>query len=597
MEDVACGLVCLLVGLGALRMAATPWSRRMVLVSAHVAAVAILIFLLGNLKLFAAYGEFLRADLLPLGLGSRLVPHAVVLSAIGLSVRLALILVPTISLFVHWVGLRAFPSFWQTAGRRLCRPVPIALLAVGLFRLAPTLQRTTGLKDSDFGRNPHLLFLISLLQQPIDFADGARPGWKEPTPGRPLHAAQLLANPPKNLIIIVAECVNARHIETYGCPLPTTPNLRRLAPMSLTFDRFYAASNYSLGTAMPIFAGIVGDPRVLSTFTLFPDLPLPYVSKHLQRLGYRTYLFAAGGKKQWEHYMGFTSHFGTQGFDVARDPSNAFWQESARPDAFLSSDYSDVPMFADARRALRESGSKRFAIFLWTFDAHFPYNPQGPGPDSWTRDALPGEVRLSPPRKREYLAYLRSVWRLDWLVGSLYDELVSLGIAEDTLIVLTGDHGESFGEHGMNFHIQALYDDQVRVPLVFINPRLAALGTRNTTLGGHVDLWATITDVCSLPFEPRWQGQSLIRRSADPRHAFFYSGRLDYYGMREDRWKYFFNRRQGEHFLFDLAADPGEMNNLAANFPGRCEEMSRLVNAWVKYQHRFVEKSSLSDVK
>jgi arylsulfatase A-like enzyme len=278
---------------------------------------------------------------------------------------------------------------------------------------------------------------------------------------------------------------------------------------------------------------------------------------------------------------------------VSRDPANPFWSKAPRPDAFLSEDYRDASMFADARRALRENGVARFAMILWNVDTHSPYNRVGPGPDDWEKDRFPLRVRQSKTWEASYRRYLRAVWCLDRLIGDLYNDLVSLGIAEDTLVVVTGDHGESFGEHDQFGHFQRLYEDQVRVPLVLINPRLAPLGTRSTAIGSHVDLWATITDVCSLPADPRWQGHSLFVPRTEGNRTFFYDGRCCSFGVREGRWKYFFDFRERlPHFLFDLENDPGETKNLAKDFPQRCNELCRSAKIWLGRQRRFIRARS-----
>jgi arylsulfatase A-like enzyme len=308
----------------------------------------------------------------------------------------------------------------------------------------------------------------------------------------------------------------------------------------------------------------------------------------LKQLGYKTYFFAAGGRGPWEEYLDSVRHDCTEGFEVSRDPVNPFWSRTPRPDAFFSEDYTDTSMFADARRALRENGAARFAMILWSYDTHTPY-AAGPGPDDWEQDRFPPGARQSATWEARYRTYLRAVWRLDRLIGDLYNELVSLGMSQDTLVVFTGDHGESFGEHGQFGHWQRLYEEQVRVPLILINPRLAPLGTRNTAIGSHVDLWATITDVCSLPVDPRWQGHSLFVPRIEGDRTFFRDGLCCSFGMRKGRWKYFFDRRERhKNFLFDLENDPGETKNLAEDFPQRCSEMSLSARVWLGRQREFI---------
>ncbi len=382
-------------------------------------------------------------------------------------------------------------------------------------------------------------------------------------------------------------------MQTYGCPQPTTPNLSRLADKSLTFENYYAATNYSLGSAMPLFTGMWSNPTAFSPFERNPRFQPPLAMKHLKNLGYRTYFFGEGGKNVWEVHFDMVSRFCTDGCDAARDPQSSFWQKAPRPTAFLDDDYWEDKMFADVRRAGREEGPKPFAVFVWAYNTHFPYN-QGPGPNDWKVEHMPPLVRGNAEWQDNYRRYLRAVWRLDKLVGDLYDDLEKQGRAEDTLIVLTGDHGESWGEHSHLTHGSCLFEQQIHVPLILINPRLARLGTRSKLVGSHVDLWPTITDVCSIPFHSRWQGRSLVSGGPEERRAFFHGASCSMHGMREGRWKYFWASRPGRnnqmHCLFDMETDPEEQKNLKDEHPERYVEMRRRVTAWVVHQQKITEE-------
>src|SRR5207253_6768378 len=135
------------------------------------------------------------------------------------------------------------------------------------------------------------------------------------------------------------------------------------------------------------------------------------------------------------------------------------------PVRFMSDAYRDADMFADARRAIREERGNRFALFLWNYESHAPY-VDGEGPDDWPGEHFPPVVRGDAEWEPRFRRYLRTIWRLDKLVGELCTDLEALGLADDTLLVVTGDHGEAFGEHGSIGHGQDLYEEQVHVPLI-----------------------------------------------------------------------------------------------------------------------------------
>jgi len=179
----------------------------------------------------------------------------------------------------------------------------------------------------------------------------------------------------------------------------------------------------------------------------YGDYPTPSAANWLRAQGYTTYFFGAGGHTTWEGYCKVKPTFVDNGFDVGLDTSHPFWQAAAKPNALQEDDYLDAAMFADIRRALGGLRGRKFAIWAWTYDAHAPYF-EGPGPRSFPKEHFPPAVVGRPEKEAEFERHLRAIWRLDGLIGELCRELRELGLADDTLVVLTGDHGEAFGEHG-----------------------------------------------------------------------------------------------------------------------------------------------------
>ncbi len=589
-EDFAVGAGCYLVAAAALGRVGSPRRRAAVRVLAHLAAVAALGFLIVNAQIFHAVRHFLTFPLVRLAGGFHW--DRSVHTYVTTPFKLALALVPTLTLAGHLWAVWAFPRFWRAAARRVSRPLPLLVVLVALAGVA--LAARNGLVVSgpcDFARNPHLHFVRSLF-------DGASPICAEPDedeavadllPGRPGHTPGLLAKRPKNIILISAESVAARYLETYGCPMATTPELRRLDAegRSLTFENFYATCNHSIASALPIFAATYNDPTTLATVIEYPNFPAPGAPDWLRRQGYVTCFFGSGGRSTWEGYRNMAPAF-LKGFDLARDPKHPFWQAAARPDAFLCDDHLDEATFAEVRRAVRTYRDRKFALWVWTYDAHNPYF-DGPGPRSFAGEQLPAAVAGRPDREADFRTYLRAIWRLDSLIGGLCRELDELGLADDTLIVLTGDHGEEFGEHGWFGHNWSVYEEEVRVPCVLIGPSLAPLGRRSPVVGGHVDLWATITDVCGLPADPRWQGRSLVSGGAAGRRAYFYRANSDL-GVRQGRYKYVWDYEQGAERLHDLEADPRERHNLARDNPALCAELNGRVRAWAGFQVRLTRE-------
>ena len=138
-----------------------------------------------------------------------------------------------------------------------------------------------------------------------------------------------------------------------------------------------------------------------------------------------------------------------------------------------------------------------FAL-LWTDQTHWPYTaPESP--------AANGSADTSSVRRARYLRALRET---DRALGKLLGSLEERGLLESTLVVVSGDHGEAFGQHGNAFH-RLLYEEEVRVPLLLINSRLFH-GERDTVPGGLMDIAPTVLDLLGDPLPAEWQGRSLF---------------------------------------------------------------------------------------
>jgi arylsulfatase A-like enzyme len=236
--------------------------------------------------------------------------------------------------------------------------------------------------------------------------------------------------------------------------------------------------------------------------------------------------------------------------------------------------------------------NRPFFAFLNYYDAHIPYLPQAPfdtvfGPKRARHhamaDLLPEAAEtgwLVADAEVERDAYDGTIAELDQELGHLFEELERRGLLKNTVVVLTGDHGEEFLEHGMMRHGQNLYRVLVQVPLVVWLPGSPLPGERIAQPVSLRDLPATILDlVGAAPI--RLPGRSLVRYwadtlviSAEPllSSVTHHPGLLTWYpvsqgdlhAMELGRFRYI-RRGDGVEELYDLDRDPEEMSNLAAD--------------------------------
>ncbi len=223
-------------------------------------------------------------------------------------------------------------------------------------------------------------------------------------------------------------------------------------------------------------------------------------------------------------------------------------------------------------RGLRWLGHHRgekFFLFLHSYQVHTPYQPP-PAHDVFASEAKPGE---KPRWARMRNRYAGEVVYTDKVLRRLFDTLDRLGLADDTIVVVTADHGDEFGEHGSVGHSRTVYDEVLRVPLVFWAPGLIPAGAQIEEQVSLVDLGPTLLELVNIAPVDALRGESLapallhgdapksaVRFAEAPslKHA---DGRI--FSARTESYKWIGREHVSDPLeIYDLQADPLEQNNL-----------------------------------
>ena len=222
-----------------------------------------------------------------------------------------------------------------------------------------------------------------------------------------------------------------------------------------------------------------------------------------------------------------------------------------------------------------------FFVMAWTTQTHHPYEPTpGVAMLNLLREPVADEWDLG--------RYLNVLHETDRHLGRLFDEVRRSGLDQNTIIIVTGDHGQAFGyPHESYIQGRTVYEEDVHVPLMFWFPRAFKTPVRSKTIGGHVDLAPTIAQLAGLNAAADWQGRSLFDTHQSRNRAYFYVAEDEFtLGVRDGNWKYMLSLRDGVEELYDLDHDPTEQHNLAATQPLRCVRLRQRLAAWAESNRR-----------
>jgi arylsulfatase A-like enzyme len=324
-----------------------------------------------------------------------------------------------------------------------------------------------------------------------------------------------------NVLLIVLDTVRAKSLSLYGYDRRTTPRLEQLAKAGVVFERALSTSSWTLPAHATLFTGRY--PNQLSADWLSPlDGTYPTLAEVLRSHGYVTAGFVANLL-----YCGFESGL-ARGF-LHYDDYPISLAMVARSSLLARTIVEKVRTVIGIRHELvhktaeqlneeflqwiSRKREKPFFVFLNYFDAHHPYLPPKPF------DKMFGSKRAWPEQsvqrqwsqqeiQGERDAYDGALVYLDYQIGLLLDDLQKLGLLGNTLIIITSDHGELLGEHGLFYHGDSLFFELLWVPLLISFPSQMP-GERISAAVSLRDVPATILDLAGLQSEFRFPGHSL----------------------------------------------------------------------------------------
>ncbi len=530
-----------------------------------------------------------------------------------------------------WLGLRlisflAVLPVLMVASTRIY-PIAWVILAAGIaVLLAPTVEKHgVGLRRPLVLSFPGLMVIVFLLATWVVGGERWRE-WRESR--RPLPPGE-----PLNVLLITMDTVRADHLSLYGYGRPTTPTLERLASEGIRFDEARATAPWTVPSHASLFTG-----RWPSELGVTWDTPLDRrfttLAEYLGDRGYATAGFVGntmecsydrGLARGFTHYEDYTlkhllpyrtawlvDHFLQIVSDLGVFVGRAFDVGPFRPmqESWISSLFITWPRkdagsinhaFGDWLSSRREP-ERPFFAFLNYFDAHAPY-------------VLPGRAEyrfgLRPQRAADFI-FLMEEWEtidkrrvrplyrelardsydnciayIDEKLGDLLDDLRWRGLLERTLVIVTADHGEGFGEHGLFDHGESLYRPEIRVPLLIVVPGAGRTKKAVSETVSLRDLPATIVELSGLGEGSSLPGQSFAGLWREPSSGAGSTGaranlselpspnpydpnqgrspayRGPLVSLAEGDFVYIRNKGDGTEELFSHREDPDEVHDLS----------------------------------
>lgn len=427
--------------------------------------------------------------------------------------------------------------------------------------------------------------------------------WGQKDPGllsrrRPTHNRPQATAP--NIVLVTVDALRSDHLSSYGYARNTTPNLDGLAAQGTRFLRAVTTSPWTYAANASIVTG--QSPTRLGAFWNVPGLPAatPTLAELLQGAGYQTAGFASAVliRKNYGFDRGYDHYDDSTTYGYPNSAQNMAEEVNNRTLAWL-----------DANR----DPSKPLFLYLYYFDPHSWYNPPAPYDtlydSTYTGTVTPevigdgqsivGGTVIPTERDVEHILalYDGEIAYWDAKFGEMLAALQSRGLLDNTLVAVTADHGESFGERSQWVHAGSLYEEAMRVPLLLRHTGVIGADASISVPVSNMDLMPTLLDyagvtppedLSAVSLRPLIESSQPAQRDVfcevdgmnDPDHWIYWNAaRTDLRAVYRDDWKYIHHvGRPADDELYQLnGASVYETTNLLTSEPAMAQALREAI--------------------
>lgn len=409
-----------------------------------------------------------------------------------------------------------------------------------------------------------------------------------------------------NVILIIIESLRAEMPFMAKNSIEVMPNIRSLLPRSAYFTNHRSTSSHSSYSDIVPLSGLY-PMRSRNTHYYGRNVPYPRVRIYdiLKPMGYRTAIISSQDER-WGGMHRYLESDQLDAFIHAGNTEDQKWD----PEAFSgdsgferfvtsmknSGKIRDAATVESVVHWIEQDPEKPFFVYMNLQDSHFPYNIPEDSRVFSTGEGLHdlGFNRMTHDMLPEMTGrYMDSLHGVDRTLRRLLDYLESTGQMDRSIIVVIGDTGQSFLEHGYSNHGGPMYGEVIRTPFILkldkTNQRYAG---RHAFATSHVDIVPTLLDLIGLDPYPGVQGNSVIDwigSKVDPIDVppVFLTSQTPLahqHGIIQSGYKLLFNQLTGEKELFDLENDPGELINIHQDLPEVSESMEARLRFFIEHQ-------------
>jgi len=411
------------------------------------------------------------------------------------------------------------------------------------------------------------------------------------------------------VILVVIDTLRADHLGCYGYSRDTSPRLDRFAGEGVLFERAYPTDVPTQPSYTAMFTGQRGIRNGVVSHSPTEDIPdsMPYLPEIAAKSGYETAAVST---------LFFMKKYFARGFRTYMNPVAGNRSRTQQVTAEEINSYA-IPW-------IRANSGRDFFLFVHYWDPHAIYKPpeeryrtmfyeEGRDPKDPRNTSLKAlDEQIVGPFVRghidaisegitdaEYVIaqYDGEIRYVDAKFGELMDTLDELGIAEETLVMVTSDHGESMTEHDIFFDHCDVYEPTVHVPLIIRWPGKLPEGKRVGALVQGIDIPATVLEAFGIEPPEVFQGRSLLplaRGEVEKNYDYIFTNQGLWQAKRaisDGKWKLIKALDNGfwpapALELYDLENDPGELNNLAEEEPEMAAELELRLRRWEDFQLR-----------